>query len=74
MSAQNPPDASIVRRLAVAARVDPRTILAVLRGEPVRGDAGHRARAALVAAGLLPPDGEGIELPGETIPARRRAT
>ena len=44
------------RRLAVQAECDPRTIGKVARGEHVRGLAGHRARAVLKAAGLLPED------------------
>ena len=44
------------RALAVKASCDPRTVEKVLRGEPVRGIAGERAHAALVDAGLLPPD------------------
>ena len=48
-----------IRALAVQASVDPRTIVAVIEGRPVRGMAGHRARAALVEAGLLPPSAGG---------------
>lgn len=44
--------ASEVRRLAVAASCDPRTVEKVLRGEPVRGMARTRALAALKAAGV----------------------
>ncbi|KYF87532.1 hypothetical protein BE17_07250 [Sorangium cellulosum] len=42
-----------LRQLAVKADVDPRTIAKVLRSEDVRGMAGHRARRALIEAGLL---------------------
>jgi len=42
------------RELAVKASVHPRTIAKALRGEPIRGLAGHRARAVLREAGLLP--------------------
>jgi len=47
-------DESTIRELAVKAGVDPRTIEKAARGEPVRGMAGHRARAALREAGILP--------------------
>ena len=53
-SAEKRLDAAAVRRLAVDASVDPRTIKKVLKGEAVVGLAGERARAALVKAGLLP--------------------
>lgn len=46
-------DAATARRLAVKASVDPRTITRVLQGVQVRGDAGNRARAALIEAGYL---------------------
>ncbi len=46
------PDA-VLRELAVDAKVCPRTVAKVYRGEPVRGDAGRRARVALERAGLL---------------------
>lgn len=46
-------DAATARRLAVKAHCDPRTVVRVLQGETVRGDAGNRARAALVEEGLL---------------------
>ena len=42
------------RELAVRANVHPRTITKVLRGLPVRGMPGDRARAVLEAEGLLP--------------------
>jgi hypothetical protein len=45
---------SVARRLAVQASVAPRTIQKIAAGLPVRGLAGHRARAALRAARLLP--------------------
>ena len=48
--------AATLRRLAVRASCDPRTILAIAEGRPVRGMAGERARRALVEAGYpLPP-------------------
>jgi hypothetical protein len=47
-------DAATVRRLAVRADVDPRTIQKVYEGLPVRGMAGRRARGALAEAGLAP--------------------
>lgn len=50
-------DAATLRRLSVEASCDPRTILAVAAGDPVRGLARERAHAALVAAGLLPANG-----------------
>lgn len=46
-------DESMARRYAVAADCDPRTIKKLIRGEPVREIPGVRARAVLVAAGLL---------------------
>ncbi len=46
-------DASTLRRLAVLADVDPRSLRRLLRGEPVRGAAGHRARRVLIEAGYL---------------------
>ena len=45
-------DKSRIRELAVRASCDPRSIEKLLRGEDVRGMAGHRARAALRAAGV----------------------
>jgi hypothetical protein len=57
MIAPPPPlDTPTARTLAVKAHVDPRTILAIARGDKVRGDAGHRARAALTEAGYVIPD------------------
>lgn len=41
------------RELAVAASVDPRTILKVARGELVKGMPGRRAEKVLREAGLL---------------------
>ena len=52
---REPPDAAIIREIAVVAQVDPRTIRRVLAGASVRGMAGRRARAALVEAGYLRP-------------------
>ncbi len=52
-------EAAHVRRLAVKASCDPRTIKKLLKGERVTGLAGQRARAALVEAGLLP--GEAVK-------------
>ena len=49
-------DSATLRLLAVRASCDPRTVARVARGEPVRGMAGRRARAALVAMGYpVPP-------------------
>lgn len=53
-------DRATLRRLAVEAEADPRSIIAELRaargeGRGVRGLAGHRVRRVLVRAGLLPP-------------------
>ncbi|UQA57479.1 hypothetical protein [Polyangium aurulentum] len=53
MKARRSLDAATARRLAVEASTDPRTIQRVWCGDFVRGLAGERARAALVAAGLL---------------------
>ena len=46
-------DQAQLRELAVAAGVDPRTILNVYRGKAVRGMAGRRAREVLIERGLL---------------------
>ncbi|MBK8994469.1 MAG: hypothetical protein IPM35_01775 [Myxococcales bacterium] len=46
-------DASTLRRLAVQADVDPRSLLRLYHGKPVRGSAGHRARRVLIEAGYL---------------------
>lgn len=51
-------DAASARRLAVKAVCDPRTIMRVLQGMSVRGDAGNRARAVLVEAGYLRAEAE----------------
>jgi hypothetical protein len=53
MRSRRIPEASILRRLSVAASVDPRTLLRVLTGRAVKGMAGERARAVLIDAGLL---------------------
>ena len=52
-SSRRRPDASIIREIAVAAQVDPRTVCRVLDGVNVRGMAGRRARDALLRAGYL---------------------
>ena len=46
-------DEATKRKLAVFAGCDPRSIERAFRGAPVRGLAGHRARATLNAAGFL---------------------
>jgi hypothetical protein len=46
-------DEATVRELSVKASVCPRTIRRLVAGQPVRGLAGHRARAVLAEAGLL---------------------
>lgn len=46
-------DASTLRRLAVLADVDPRSLRRLLHGKSVRGAAGHRARRVLIEAGYL---------------------
>lgn len=46
-------DESTARRLAVKADCDPRTIRKALRGETVRGLAGHRVKRVLEEEGLL---------------------
>ncbi len=51
---EKPPlDESTLRRLAVDASCDPRTIKKVYEGQPVEGLAGERARAILIKEGLL---------------------
>lgn len=64
MKARRNLDEATRRELAVQAEVDPRTIEKVLRGEPVRGMAGRRARRVLEAAGLTIP----ANLPSEGTP------
>jgi hypothetical protein len=49
-----PPDTAALRRYAVAADADPRTVRKVLEGQPVRGMVARRVQAVLVAAGLVP--------------------
>jgi hypothetical protein len=49
-------DKATLRELAVKASCDPRTIEKAIHGEPVRGMAGHRARAVLKAAGIPIPE------------------
>lgn len=41
------PDAITLRKLGLEFEVDPRTIIKVIRGEPVRGMAGQRAQRAV---------------------------
>jgi hypothetical protein len=51
-----PVDAATIRRIAVAASVDPRTVIRHLSGEHVRGMPRHRIAHALKARGLeVPP-------------------
>ena len=52
------PKAFGVRELAVRAQVDPNTIRRAARKEHVRGMAGRRALAVLIAEGYLPPQEE----------------
>lgn len=49
-------DPITARRLSLDAAVDLRTLTKALRGEPIRGLAGHRARAALRNAGFEVPE------------------
>lgn len=42
-------------RVALAARVSPETIVKILTGQPVRGDAGVRGTEACMEAGLPVP-------------------
>ncbi|MBI5068141.1 MAG: hypothetical protein HZB56_07860 [Deltaproteobacteria bacterium] len=55
-STSPPLDAATLRRLSVEAEVDPRTILRVLKGLPVRGLPRYRARRVLLGAGFLQPE------------------
>lgn len=48
-------DQTTRRRAAVEASCDVRTVDKVIKGEPVRGLAGERARAALLALGIKVP-------------------
>jgi hypothetical protein len=47
-------DPIVARQLALKHSIDVRTLQRALRGEPVRGLAGHRAKEALREAGLKP--------------------
>lgn len=47
-------DTATLRRLAVEASVDPRTVRRRLNGEEVRGLAAHRVDAVLAQHGLKP--------------------
>ena len=58
-------DAATLRRLAVQGDVDPRSLRRLLRGEPVRGAAGHRARRVLVESGYLNEPVTGEQPPGD---------
>lgn len=49
-------DAATLRRLAVRASTDPRTIAAVAEGRPVRGLAGERAKRVLIEIGYPFPE------------------
>jgi hypothetical protein len=51
-------DKATLREYAVQASCDPRTLEKILGGLPVRGMAGHRARAVLKAAGVRFPEPE----------------
>lgn len=61
-----PLDTARVRELAVKAQVDPNTIRRVARKEGVRGMAGRRALAVLIAEGYLPPQ-EVLTLDGGSV-------
>lgn len=54
-------DLTTLRRLALDASVDPRTLSRVLRGERVRGLAYERAREALEKSGFQVPAPRGTE-------------
>jgi hypothetical protein len=54
MSTPRHPDAATIRRFAVAASADPRSVEKRLRGEPVRGLAGHRIDRVLAAHSIPP--------------------
>ena len=45
----------LARKVAVTADADPRSVFKVYAGEPVRGMAGDRIRAALRELGITPP-------------------
>lgn len=47
------PEAHVIRRLAVEASADPRTVLRVLQGAPVRGAVRERIDRVLRAHGLI---------------------
>jgi hypothetical protein len=47
-------DTATIRRIAVAASADPRTVLRRIAGEPVRGLPGHRIDRVLRAHGIEP--------------------
>lgn len=48
-------DAAVLRRLAVSADADPRTVMRVLRGDLVRGMVRERIARVLIEEGFLPP-------------------
>lgn len=60
MNSRPAPNASTLRKLAVEAEVDPRTLMRVWKGGQVATMSSKRAAKALEAAGLLP-NGAGSE-------------
>jgi hypothetical protein len=58
--------AAEIRRLAVQASVDPKSIVKVARGERVRGMAGDRALGALRESGFIVPEPGGDLATGDS--------
>ena len=65
--------AAEARRLCVEAHVDPRTLAKAATGKYIRGDAGTRARTALIAAGYLPAPSGGATAAMPTFAAGKEA-
>jgi hypothetical protein len=66
-------DEATRRRLAVEIGADPRSIARALRGEYVRGLAGHRIRAGLAERGLIAADAPAAQLRRRVVQNEGRA-
>jgi len=55
---EKPIDAATIRRLAVEASADPRTVRRRIIGQPVRGLASHRVDEVLIRHGLMTSQGD----------------
>ena len=66
-------EAHQLRRLAVMAHVDPRTVAKALAGHCVKGSAGERIRDALASLQIaLPPVAKGNAQPAPSDPPERK--